>query len=319
MSTPTAEIAAGWVEALRCPRCRGVLDRDAGRMRCAACALDFPVVDGVPVLIDERTSVFQFADFTGRRDTFFARESLARRLFFAVLPDMSVNRVAPANYRVLAARLREHANRPRVLILGGSILGTGMKEFRERSDIEFVDSDVAFGPLTKLVCDAHSLPFADGSMDGVVAQAVLEHVADPVRVASEIHRVLKPRGLVYAETPFLQPAHSTPYDFQRFTYVGYRRLFRAFELCEMGPVGGPGQALGHMWESFLLCFFQARPLRAIMLAFARFSGFWLKHLDRFLNRKRGAMHGAFGLFILARRSDRALDDREVVDECRKFG
>ncbi|MDZ4772832.1 MAG: methyltransferase domain-containing protein [Planctomycetota bacterium] len=303
---------------VRCPRCRGELGSVATTLRCTACSVDYPLVDGVPVLIDEKSSVFKHADFTRKGDTFFDKEPLLRRLIYGALPGLSTNRVAPSNYRRFAALLKETSPRPRVLILGGSILGEGMQEFRARTDIDFVDSDVAFGPLTKLVCDAHDLPFADASIDGVIAQAVLEHVADPYRVTSEIHRVLKPRGLVYAETPFLQPAHSTPYDFHRFTHVGYRRVFRAFDLIEMGPVGGPGQALGHQWENFLLSWFTARPMRAAMLIVARLSGFWCKYFDRLLNRRHQAMHGAFGLFALARRADRVLTDGEVVEECRKY-
>ncbi|MBL8857473.1 MAG: methyltransferase domain-containing protein [Planctomycetes bacterium] len=309
---------AACIELYRCPKCRERLLSQDGSLACARCAALYPIVDGVPVLIAESQSVFRLADFTGRRDTFFAREPLLRRLVYAVLPDMSKNRVAPANYRLFSTLLFENAERPRVLILGGSILGTGMQEFRAQSQIEFIDSDVAFGPLTKLVCDAHDLPFEDGSIDGVVAQAVLEHVSDPYRVCAEIHRVLKPKGLVYAETPFLQPAHSTPYDFHRFTHIGYRRVFRSFGVIGMGPVGGPGQALGHLWEHFLSCFFTARPLRALMLVFARITGFWLKYLDGFLNKRKAAMHGAFGLFILARRNEKPLTDREVVDECRAY-
>ena len=325
MTNATTEQGAALLALVRCPRCRGVLESENGALACRACAVRYPLVDGVPVLIDEKSSVFTHADFTGKRATFFAKESFVRRLIYGVLPEMSVNRVAPSNYRRLAALLienrslsREQSGRPRVLILGGSILGTGMKEFRARTDIEFIDSDVALGPLTKLVCDAHDLPFADGSIDGVVAQAVLEHVADPYRVAAEIHRVLKPRGLAYAETPFLQPAHSTPYDFHRFTHIGYRRLFRSFELIEMGPVGGPGQALGHLWENFLVSWFTSRPLRAVMLIGARLTGFWCKYMDRFLNKRPQAMHGAFGLFILARRAERTLGDREVTEACRKY-
>jgi len=37
--------------------------------------------------------------------------------------------------------------------------------------------------------------------DGAIAQAVLEHVADPYRCVAELHRVLKPDALVYAEIP----------------------------------------------------------------------------------------------------------------------
>ena len=48
---------------------------------------------------------------------------------------------------------------------------------------------------------------ADASVDGVIVQAVLEHVLDPRTVAAEVERVLRPRGMVYAETPLMQQVH----------------------------------------------------------------------------------------------------------------
>ena len=84
--------------------------------------------------------------------------------------------------------------------------------------IELVETDVSFGPRTALICDAHNIPFAEGSFDGVVAQAVLEHVLDPYSCVAEIYRVLKPAGLVYVETPFMQQVHMGRYDFTRFTH-----------------------------------------------------------------------------------------------------
>ena len=45
---------------LACPKCHGaLLDADAGRaLVCRACALSFPVRDGIPVmLLDEATGV----------------------------------------------------------------------------------------------------------------------------------------------------------------------------------------------------------------------------------------------------------------------
>ena len=38
---------------LACPRCRGPLDAREDELACAACALRFPVRDGVPVLLLE--------------------------------------------------------------------------------------------------------------------------------------------------------------------------------------------------------------------------------------------------------------------------
>lgn len=45
-----------------------------------------------------------------------------------------------------------------------------------------------------LQADAERLPFEDESFDGAMAVWVLNHVGDPVRALSEIHRVLRPGG-----------------------------------------------------------------------------------------------------------------------------
>ena len=47
---------------------------------------------------------------------------------------------------------------------------------------------------------AEELPFRSGSFDVVLARSVMEHVNDPVRVASEAFRVLKPGGIFWFQT-----------------------------------------------------------------------------------------------------------------------
>lgn len=301
---------------LRCPVCRGHLQYGDSLLRCSACSGEFPVVDGIPVLINDNRSVFSRADFVRREETFFRTDSRVRKLTFAMMPKMSINRAAKPNYAIFSRLLLDRSPKPLVLILGGSILGVGMQDFRSRTDLDFIDTDVSFGPSTQVVCDAHDIPLPAGSVDGIVAQAVLEHVADPYRCVEEIYRVLKPHGLVYAETPFMQPTHAAPYDFQRFTFIGYRRLFRHFNQITFGPVGGPGQALGHQWENFLLCFGSTRQMRAVLYFVARWTGFWLKYLDRFLNSNPHAVHCAFGLYFLGEKAAKCLSDREVIEACR---
>lgn len=303
---------------LVCPVCHVGLSSGSERLDCPTCRREFPIVNGVPVLINETSSVFRIRDFVEQKDTFFRSEPWVRRAFFAILPATSINRVARSNYARMAALLSTMESNPRVLVLGGSIMGAGMEEFRARLNIEFIDTDVSFGPLTKVICDAHEIPLPDHSVNGVVAQAVLEHVADPQRCVQEICRVLKPGGILYAETPFMQPAHATPYDFHRFTFIGYRRLFRQFEQIALGPVGGPGQALGVQYENFLLCFSRNRAVRAFLYVAARWSAFWLKYLDAVLNKSPHAIHCAFGLYFLGRRTEQVLSDREVLDCCRKM-
>jgi len=50
--------------------------------------------------------------------------------------------------------------------------------------------------LTFVQAGVYALPFPDGHFDAVFSHALFEHIAEPVRAAREIHRVLKPGGVV---------------------------------------------------------------------------------------------------------------------------
>jgi SAM-dependent methyltransferase len=69
------------------------------------------------------------------------------------------------------------------------------------------------------------IPFQSNSFEAVFSVAVLEHVRDPFRCASEIARVLKRGGELYCAIPFLQPLHGFPHHYFNATPQGARRLF----------------------------------------------------------------------------------------------
>lgn len=76
-----------------------------------------------------------------------------------------------------------------------------------------------------VVGNAERLPFASGSVDVVISNAVFEHVRDLPAVVAEIERVLKPGGYVYVEIPFLQHYHT--HDGRGVRFEDYRRLTKA--------------------------------------------------------------------------------------------
>jgi SAM-dependent methyltransferase len=288
---------------------------DAGeRLACSnrGCSAIFPTINGIPILINQQRSLFDIATFLAQAPTFFKPVGHLRRWISRWTPTLGANVSAGDNFRQFHQHLAERAERPRVLVLGGSIAGDGMEPLLDDPAIERVESDVALGPRTQLICDAHDIPFRDDSFDGVVVQAVLEHVLDPVRCAEEIYRVLKMGGLVYADTPFIQQVHGREYDFTRFTRLGHRRLFRQFRELSSGITCGPGTALAWSARYFLLSFFTGSRLRAIVSGLSRWAFFWLKYFDYCLVRKPAALDAASAFYFLGEKSQEILSDRELV-------
>lgn len=298
------------LEIVRCPVCQGELKQDTGYLVCS-CGARFPVENGVPVLINDANSVFAVADFEGQGVTYFRPRSKLKNLIDRLLPHLGNNHHTRENYRKFA-ELVTAKDKARVLVVGGGIIGEGMKEIISNPNIEFIETDVAFAPRTQMVCDGHDLPFAGESLDGVIVQAVLEHVADPYRCAEEFHRVLKKDGLVYAETAFMQQVHGAEFDFTRFSELGHRRLFRQFDTISSGAVCGPGMALAWSWQYFLLSFTANRKARQALRVFARLTAFWWKYFDFILVDKPGGLDAAAGFFYMGRKSDKTLTDRELI-------
>lgn len=172
-----------------------------------------------------------------------SRAMSAGRRFQRLLRGMS-GRQGAGNRFLDEVRLRTVGRRPRVLIVGGASVGVGCEALVHAPDVDVVSFDVYRTEHTTFVADGHRVPLSDACMDGVWVQAVLEHVYSPARVVSEIARVLRPGGVVYAETPFLQPVHEGAYDYTRFTPSGHRLLFGGFTHIDFGALGGPGAAAG---------------------------------------------------------------------------
>ena len=275
------------------------------------------VIDGVPLLLDEKSSVFQLHDPQRGRNPFSSRPSGSAKLRATrALPTISKNIRARQNYLRFADLLEKGSAKTHVLVIGGATVGAGLESILSLPSINFVESDVCLSDRTALVCDAHDIPFEEATFDGVIVQAVLEHVADPHRCVEQIHRVLKTGGAVYADTPFMQQVHAGGHDFTRFTHVGQRRLFRKFEEVSSGASCGPAMALAWAYQYFLLSFVRSKTARRAAIAFARVTGFWLKYLDHYLIRRPGAIDAASAIYFLGRKSKRSLSDAEIVSHYR---
>jgi SAM-dependent methyltransferase len=163
------------------------------------------MVGAQPVLIDFAASIFERRMYDAENGSVLQRD-VSRRSIGSRLHRLTFggNPVAMSNSTKFIDLLKRESRRPVVLVVGGGTIGSGADELYHDDSIELVGTDVYASPHTVLVADAHRLPFEDGVFDGVWVQAVLEHVLEPATVVAELHRVLRPEGLVYAETPFMQ-------------------------------------------------------------------------------------------------------------------
>jgi len=305
-----------FLSGLRCPVCRSALEITPALFHCRnrTCSTGFPVVRGVPILLNERNSLFSIGSYTSPEKTDApARHPGWRDILRKLIPDISRNVSGSCNLEMFVDLLVKRSANPKVLVVGGKSAGEGFGALLARvPPMRLLETDVLFGPRTMLVCDSHDLPFEDGFFDGVIAQAVLEHVVDPYRCVEEIFRVLQPAGLVYAETPFMQQVHEGRYDFTRFTHLGHRRLFRRFEEIASGPVCGTGMALAWAYRHFLVSLSDSPTIRNFMDRFARLTSFYLKYLDDFSIRNSGSFDSASANYFIGRKSESILSDRQLI-------
>lgn len=301
------------VPLFACPACKNPLTGPVEALRCTSdgCQRVYPSVghNSVPVLVDGESSIIDIPAVL-KTD---AASPVGRR-FWGPLGRLIVQLTFRHNTtaeqitsRLATDLVAETENRkPRLLIVGGGAIGNGIASVYDSSGIDILAFDIYKSEYCQFIADGHSIPLLDGTVDGVLIQAVLEHVLNPQLVADEIHRVLRPGGLVYADTPFMQQVHEGPYDFTRFTESGHRYLFRRFEVRSSGAVGGLGTQLH--WSLFYF----GRGIHRMVgrLFWVGFS--WLDMLDRWLD-PGVTVDGASGVFFYGHSTARSISPQEIVD------
>lgn len=291
---------------LRCPRCRGDMGEQAmqnAHLLCAACRAEYPIQDGVPILLNESdyrrrdhdlnsgTGCAMVQEYRGAHsDPSSTRHR--RRWFEWLRPPELIYHSNPELEADHTAPLFTHAG-PETLVLN---VGGGPKRYREHEVTLNLD---AF-PNVDAVGDAHNLPFADDTFDSVLCIAVLEHVRDPQSMVSEMIRVARPGGLVYAELPFIFFFHGYPNDFFRYTREGVRHLFSELSDLRVAPVSGPVSAMLQS-TNIALSMFVPRFLRKPFNGLFRLGTFWLKYCDALLIRRDEAHLLAAGFYALGRK------------------
>ncbi len=121
-------------------------------------------------------------------------------------------------------------------------------------------------PCIDYRCDLEKTPFDDNTFDFIICNAVLEHVTNPFNCVKEMVRVLKNKGEIWVEAPFVQYYHprkdyddiihgiidkrETDYkdddnhggDYWRFTAQGLVELMKPLECIEILLINEGGLA-----------------------------------------------------------------------------
>lgn len=207
------------------------------------------------------------------------------------VPSPTLNAVAEDLYSEMESTLGDNS---RILIVGCGEGGEGIEGLSSHYlENNTYGVDVRDTTFADFLGDAHRLPFKDGAFDGIVCQAMLEHVPDYQSVLTEMKRILRPGGLFYLDVPFIQGYHALPTDYHRFTLEELRNIFSDYKEISAGASKGPTSTL--VW---VLCEYLAYVLsfghpnvRKGVSVFFRFALFWIKYVDQILMKSHGDAEG----------------------------
>lgn len=104
---------------------------------------------------------------------------------------------------------------------------------------EYVGCDVRPGPGVDRIEDLRRLTLPDECAGAVLCLDTLEHVEYPREAVAEMHRILRPGGLLVLVTVMGFPIHEYPHDYWRFTPSGLESLLAPFGGSVVGSAGAP--------------------------------------------------------------------------------
>lgn len=102
---------------------------------------------------------------------------------------------------------------------------------------KYVGCDLQAGPGVDRILDLHRIDLSSGTVGTVLALDVLEHVEFVRKAIEEVHRILKPGGILVISSVMKFPIHNYPYDYWRFTPEGFKSLLKLFDFAYVDFVG----------------------------------------------------------------------------------
>lgn len=204
---------------------------------------------------------------------------------------------------------------------GASLVGVSPEKFLKKigpqkiilnlgSGVKIINQDVInidFYPFANvdIVADISDLPIDSNSIDAIINESVLEHIGQPEKIVSEMHRLLKPGGYIYLSVPFIVSFHSSPDDYYRWTKPGLRMMMFHFSEIEVGVRYGPTSAMIYIVSEWLATLFSFGVIKIhqyifilLMIVLAP-----LNILDFFIYKISSSENIAGGFYFIGRKNN----------------
>lgn len=207
-------------DILACPNCHVHVVRHPDRLHCPECALDFPIVNGVPVMFPDGSLP----------EIVHESELVVRETY-----DPWVHRI------ILQSLLDDQI----VVEIGSGNMAL--------DDPCIIRMDIKLSPYVDLVADAHFMPFLPESVSYVFSLAVFEHLRNPFQAAQSIDHVLRDGGYIYHECNFVFAYHGYPHHYFNMSLQGLEQVFARFDPIQTGvaPYQMPAFALDMILRTYL--------------------------------------------------------------------
>jgi SAM-dependent methyltransferase len=149
-------------------------------------------------------------------------------------------------------------------------------------------------------CDiSEALPLGTASFDTVILSDVLEHIPEPDKLWAEISRILRPRGRIIMNVPFMYWVHESPHDYYRYTEFALRRFVERNDLrvVSLNPIGHAPAVLADVFGKLLVRIPLIGPTATHLLQEAFLLLLSIGPVDRLFRRTAAAFPS--GYFVIA--------------------
>jgi SAM-dependent methyltransferase len=152
----------------------------------------------------------------------------------------------------VARALAETFTLPEPILEVGAYQVAGQEEVANLRSLfpgrRYVGMDMRPGPGVDCVGNVEALPQADASVGTVITFNTFEHVRRFWLGFDEIHRVLRPDGVLIVACPFHFHIHNYPHDYWRFTPEAFKFLLEPYPSKVIGW-HGPRQRPAGIWAA----------------------------------------------------------------------